>query len=133
MKTCSKCKCEKELNEFPFNRTTKDGREYSCKSCQNEYTKVHYKKNKKQYLTRNERRRKEAREYVLTVKKNNKCKLCPEDRWWVLDFHHVVDKKEEISNLLSHGIEIIKKEIEKCDILCVNCHRDLHHNENTHP
>ena len=132
MKKCCKCKNEKELDEFPINRTTKDGYGYTCKECQRIYTKAHYNKNKKQYLKRNKRRTQEAREYVRWVKENSVCK-CGEDRWWVLDFHHIDEKKEEISKLLTHGIEIVKKEIEKCEILCANCNRDFHFQEQYAP
>jgi hypothetical protein len=130
MKVCTKCKKEKELDDFAIKKTTSDGRAFVCKECQNEYTKEHYNNNKKRYHDRNVRRKKEARDYVIKVKKNSVCEKCGEKRWWVLDFHHVDNKKEVISKLLSHGIEIVKKEIKKCKILCANCHRDLHYQEN---
>lgn len=133
MKKCSKCGKDKELDDFPINNTRNDGHGGACKECQREYTKNHYYNNKKQYSIRNKRRVKEAKEYVLQIKKNNCCKICGENRWWVLDFHHKDDKKEEIPKLLSHGIEIIKKEIKKCEILCANCHRDLHYKERNAP
>ena len=37
-KHCGKCKIEKELNEFCFRIQSKDGRDYSCKECNNEDT-----------------------------------------------------------------------------------------------
>jgi hypothetical protein len=129
-KTCSKCGDEKELDDFPINRTRKDGHGSACKKCQNESTRTHYNNNKKQYLERNKRRTKEARDYVIDFKKKSVCKKCGENRWWVLDFHHVDKKKEDINKLVTHGITMVKKEIKKCIILCANCHRDLHHNEN---
>jgi hypothetical protein len=125
MKTCSKCKREKEFDDFPINKTRKDGYGNVCKTCQSEYTKAHYHNNKKQYFNRNKRRRKEAREYVINYKKTHACK-CGENRWWVLDFHHIDKKRENISSLLAHGVETVKNEIEKCEIVCANCHRDLH-------
>lgn len=50
-----------------------------------------------------------------------------EDRWWVLDFHHTSpDEKEgSISNLVDSPNKL-EKELEKCIVLCSNCHRDLH-------
>lgn len=132
MKKCSKCGNEKELDDFPINKTRVDGHGNACKTCQNEYTRNHYQNNKKQYRDRNKRRAKEAREYIINVKKNSVCK-CGEKRWWVLDFHHKDEKKEEITKLISHGIEIVKKEIKKCEIICANCHRDLHFQKNNAP
>ena len=131
MKICSKCKIPKELEDFPINRTKKDGRAHICKKCQNEYVRQHYKKNKKQYYDRNIRRKNEAREYVINFKKNGKCGRCPEHRWWVLDFHHTNNKKDYITRLFSYGIDTVKREIEKCELLCANCHRDLHYQEKT--
>lgn len=36
MKTCSKCNIEKELEEFPKRKVSKDGRNAMCKKCANE-------------------------------------------------------------------------------------------------
>lgn len=44
-----------------------------------------------------------------------------------LDFDHVRDKKfQNISELRNNGsvsLEMLKKELAKCDVVCVNCHR----------
>lgn len=37
MKTCTKCKVEKDESEFSKNKNYKDGFEYRCKSCVREY------------------------------------------------------------------------------------------------
>lgn len=52
MKTCSKCKQEKELSEFYKNKNRKDGYNTFCKECQKEYSKNNknvYKNNNIQY------------------------------------------------------------------------------------
>ena len=36
MKTCSRCKLEKELSEFSKRKRSKDGYQYECKSCAKE-------------------------------------------------------------------------------------------------
>jgi len=38
-KVCTKCKVEKELNQFHKNKSMKDGFNYNCKNCRMEYTK----------------------------------------------------------------------------------------------
>lgn len=43
MKTCSKCKVEKEISDFYRDKTKKDGHKYSCKDCRREYTKKYLK------------------------------------------------------------------------------------------
>jgi predicted HNH restriction endonuclease len=56
---------------------------------------------------------------------------CGESRPWCLDFHHInpKDKEENLSRMTSHQRkkEDINKEIEKCVVLCANCHRDFHY------
>ena len=39
-KICSKCKIEKDLDDFYKNKITKDGYQNTCKQCQNEYNKT---------------------------------------------------------------------------------------------
>lgn len=59
------------------------------------------------------------------------CQICGYDRCpQAFDFHHVnPDEKEyQISRLLSHPkkLETVLDELEKCILLCSNCHRELH-------
>ena len=44
---------------------------------------------------------------------------------YVLDFDHVRDKEFGISRAIQNGTSLDKivKEIEKCEIVCANCHR----------
>lgn len=46
--------------------------------------------------------------------------------WYVLDFDHVRGKKvANIGQMLNYfSIDDILKEINKCDIVCSNCHRE---------
>ena len=129
MKRCSGCQQDKESDEFYINNSHKDGLSHICKKCQNEYVKGHYRKNKQQYLDKNKRRKNEARDYVIQSKKDGSCNVCGESRWWVLDFHHIDNKTDDVSRMLNMGLKKIKIEINKCILLCANCHRDLHYKE----
>ncbi|MCE9548968.1 hypothetical protein K8Q98_01045 [Candidatus Nomurabacteria bacterium] len=67
-------------------------------------------------------------EYVLNYKKTGKCMDCGflgKDYPQVLDFDHRKDKKFNVSEYRYHtsGINKVKEEIEKCDLVCANCHR----------
>jgi hypothetical protein len=47
-----------------------------------------------------------------------------------LDYHHRDGEHKDmnVSKLISHGhgMDELRKEIEKCDVLCANCHRKEH-------
>ncbi len=44
-------------------------------------------------------------------------------QWYVMDFHHTRDKKFLISSGRMRRMELLQLEIEKCVVLCSNCHR----------
>jgi hypothetical protein len=68
-----------------------------------------------------------AREFVQTYKANKPCLDCLQVfPPYCLDFDHVRGKKDrDISTLVHQGRNIlrIQHEIEKCDLVCANCHR----------
>ena len=51
----------------------------------------------------------------------------------VYDFHHKNPEEKDfcIGNILGRGWEKITPELDKCDLLCANCHRIRHHEEGT--
>lgn len=59
-----------------------------------------------------------------------KCKKCGEKHFAALSFHHrdPSQKSHDVSRLIQKVVnwEVIKEEIDKCDLLCENCHRKLH-------
>lgn len=76
-------------------------------------------------------RRKEFREWIIEIKRESGCSRCPESDPVCLDFHHLdPDKKEAtLSHIVGRGSwskEHVQREIEKCIILCANCHRKEH-------
>lgn len=56
------------------------------------------------------------------------CEICGEDESCTLDFHHLDpnEKEEGISNIRHLTFSRIQKEVEKCVVLCSNCHRKVH-------
>jgi hypothetical protein len=72
------------------------------------------------------------RSLVQQIKENNPCSICGETRFYCLDFHHrdPSNKKDTVCNLIRHGYstQTIQEEINKCDIICSNCHRKEHTN-----
>lgn len=94
------------------------------------YRRKHYHTHKKQYTDRVEQRKKALQKFIAELKAKLKCSRCPETDHRCLDFHHKdPDKKEiNISEIYRYGWSIKKtlKEIEKCIVLCSNCHRKEH-------
>lgn len=134
MKICKGCNQEKNLSEFNFRNREKGTYSSDCKICKRKIDNDLYKSN------RTDRKRKvssvrknkinENREIIKNIKLNSECYLCGDKRHYVLDFHHLVseDKDNDISLLVrrASSIDRIMKEIEKCVLLCSNCHRELH-------
>jgi hypothetical protein len=60
-----------------------------------------------------------------------KCEICGYDKSMrALQFHHIDPTRKDFS-ISSKGTikwESIKKEIEKCQLLCANCHTEIHEN-----
>ncbi len=77
------------------------------------------------------RRKKEIKKWFENYKNNLKCIKCEENHPATLDFHHKDSKIKEfgINSRVHSGysIDLIKKELEKCEVLCANCHRKLHY------
>lgn len=135
MKQCSKCKELKTESEFSKKHTSKDGLSWHCKICTRNYTKTHYRNNKKYYKDKARRndiiRRKKIKAWFINYKSKLKCEQCGEHHISTLDFHHknLNEKDHEISKLVYYGsLNLLKKEIEKCSVLCSNCHRKHHYN-----
>lgn len=85
---------------------------------------------RREYLKRavSERRKKlrqMAREY-----KGGKCVICGYNKCSdALEFHHLDPKKKDFGlsvRGLTRSWKKIKKEIEKCVLICANCHREVH-------
>lgn len=98
-----------------------------CKQCKNARSRKHYSENSEQYAVRGPRRRFEAREIVNHIKQKDPCADCGKKfHYCQMDFDHRdrSTKKKQVSYMLMNGIETIRAEITKCDLVCANCHRD---------
>ena len=77
------------------------------------------------------KRRKKLREMAVQYG-GGKCALCGYDRCDdALEFHHKDSSKKEFAisqDGLTRSWERVKDEIEKCVLVCANCHRELHNN-----
>lgn len=68
---------------------------------------------------------------MLSVEyKGGKCSICGYDKYiGALEFHHL-DSNEKDFGISEKGYtrawEIVKEELDKCILVCANCHRELH-------
>ncbi len=72
MKTCSKCKVEKELLDFNKDATKVDGLTSSCKECKRKVDNNYSKNNKKKRKDYTDSKKEEKREYDIIYKKRRK-------------------------------------------------------------
>lgn len=71
------------------------------------------------------------RAYIKDYKESRSCADCKVSYpYWVMDFDHLSDKSFGINRFTEHTLDLekIKKEIEKCEVVCANCHRQRTHN-----
>lgn len=123
---CNKCKLNKLENDFVFKSKIKGIRHTICKVCQREYKKKYYEKNKDSHYLRNKANKHKLIEIVKKEKEKG-CLVCHEKCNVCLDFHHLGDKKDNVSQLVNRGnLKRLMIEIDKCIVLCSNCHRKFH-------
>lgn len=61
-----------------------------------------------------------------------KCAKCGEDEQFKLCFHHTDSqlKDEQLSLMFGKRWELVKIELDKCELLCFNCHMETHYGSN---
>ena len=117
MRYCSKCDNIKSISEFYVKYKNTDIVFNYCKQCKIEYDGNRFIQ----------------RKIKLIKYKGSKCLDCDinltDSNHYIFDFHHRDPKKKEISGakLKMLSWNKAKIEIDKCDLLCSNCHRMRHH------
>lgn len=135
MKKCLKCGLAKPLEEFYKRKTGQRAGEYyeKCIECYKSRGRDYYHKNRERQLqlakNRKQKYTEERKEYLAEIK-NKPCmdcgKIYPP---WVMDFDHR-DAKLKIGSVSYLAFrkmlkfDKIREEIEKCDLVCANCHRE---------
>lgn len=125
---CRQCKLEKEYELFVKNRTKVLGIILLCKACKKINDKKSYNKRKESILLKKKVKYDVHIKEVNSIKIEFGCAKCNDKRGYVLDYHHLQDKSFNIAMALSKGVNLerVKKEIQKCIVLCSNCHREFH-------
>jgi hypothetical protein len=81
-----------------------------------------------------QRKRGMKRKAKLIKDLGGKCKVCGyKKNISALCFHHKIASEKKIKldlrSLSNHSLTTIQIEVEKCELLCANCHAELHHPE----
>lgn len=128
-RTCTTCGVEKAITEFPWKNREKGKRHAVCKSCTAVRSNKWYYANKEHHV-RNVMKhtrvsRQKLKDYVNDYLSRNACVVCGENDPVVLEFDHVHGKDSAVANLIRLNVPLsrLQEEIEKCQVLCVNCHK----------
>lgn len=112
-KICPRCLHKKSIEHFYKRRHGTDFSSY-CKSCTLNET-----------IERLQRFKQKCVEY-----KGGKCESCGYNKCnAALDFHHINPSEKDFTIAQCRTTsfnERVKKELDKCSLLCSNCHREIH-------
>ena len=135
MKICSKCHLVKPESAY-FVKDKVTGRLHAqCKACykahRQTYYAEHYAKYKEAYRQRAKllrlQQREEFRHNMLQYLSNKHCIECKESDVRVLELDHIDPKQKQFSISqavrLGHKWNEVLTELEKCQVLCANCHK----------
>lgn len=110
-KICCNCKTEKNITDFYL---LSSGYRFSrCIEC----TK-----------TANRDKPREIKQKCIDYK-GGKCEICGYSKYpGSLDFHHINSDEKEFSIGHRHNLnfDLLKKELDKCILVCKNCHCEIH-------
>ena len=114
-KFCPKCESDKSINDF-YSKTKTQLQPY-CKTCFNKYCSERWINKKIESI-------------IYLGSKCNDCTVSyPTFPYVVFDFHHLNPKEKDFNwdKLKLQSAETIFEELNKCVLLCANCHRLRHH------
>jgi len=110
---------------------------YTSKMINAKYHREYYHRNKEKILSKKiagqKIRRQIAIKHLRDYKGRIGCLDCGEKNPIVLDFDHKYQdtKKDSVSNMVksNYGMEKIMAEVNKCEVVCANCHRIRTHKQ----
>ena len=124
MKKCARCLEIKATSEFNRRARSLDGLHSYCRDCSKQHYKDNIARHSANVAKRNKEERARQRAWIVEYKESNPCTDCgvyyPA---CVMDFDHLRDKKRNVSQMATQTDKAILEEIEKCELVCSNCHR----------
>lgn len=130
MKQCLRCEEWKGHSDFHRNKARKDGMATYCKPCTSTIQMERYRRDpsvngralvsQKKSIVRNQ-------QYVWSYLESHPCVQCDESDPEVLEFDHLEEgskfKNVSVLSCSAYSLRTLVAEINKCQVLCANCHR----------
>ena len=130
MKVCRTCGEDKPYSEYHKDLQNKVGYKYQCKLCTSAYKKDYMGRpgKREQHRQNSADARQRNKEFLIDVLNASEgCMDCGNTDVRVLEWDHrdPAQKVHNVSYLVSKGHPIVQvqAEMDKCDLVCANCHR----------
>lgn len=140
-KTCQTCEVEKPATDFHKMKSSEDGLHPYCKMCKKAYAAKLYSNDKERidmvkakwrdtfaekHAAEAKEKRDFNRKFLQDLKASTPCTDCKNYFDPIcMDFDHLPHEKKSftISQVVQYSLELLLAEVEKCEIVCANCHR----------
>jgi methionyl-tRNA synthetase len=91
-------------------------------------TNAAWRSNNKQYVLEKQRLQKRQRKEWAIEYLGGRCCSCGNTYHpSIYEFHHVNPEDRDPSKMMMLSLKRLQEELDKCNLLCANCHRFLHH------
>ena len=135
VKCCSLCKRDKPLDDFHRQARSKDGRAAACKLCKKDTDAASHQRHRSARLAKRKVDRDAHVAWMISLKGECRCTDCRlVHPHWRMQWDHLpeYEKKFEIGEAYRivagpNRRQQILDEIEKCELVCANCHCDRTH------
>lgn len=90
----------------------------------------HYERNKQRYIDQAKEQKRLLRQFIRDLKESSPCTDCGVSYpYWIMQYdHRDSGKVDSVSRLVLSGSKPkVLAEIEKCDLVCANCHATRTH------
>lgn len=121
---CKICKITKPSSDY-YKGNNIDGLQTYCKPCVQKQNSIYGKQNRAKLLVKERERSRKIRSFVDDLKKNPCIDCGVQYPCCAMEFDHVRgDKKFNISIAprKKYSLDRIREEIDKCELVCANCH-----------
>ena len=127
MKECNACRTQKPYSEFNYRNKAKQWYQSVCRECQKVRDKLSYARPERKLAIHisNTRRELEIKDWIWNILINTSCKDCGYNNPLALQFDHIITGKRfnfADAARLGQSDEKLQAELNKCEIVCANCH-----------